>query len=379
MVALVILFFVGGYAVLQAIVYHRVCAAFAPSWRQRLALAIWLVFVTFAPFWSRAFDHARMGRGAWWMGVIAYTWLILAFWFGCLSAAWWAWNGASYVCRRLLGFHKAPAISARRSVQISLAIVLLAALWGLVEAEHIRVNEIWVRSPLVPGSARPIRVAQISDLHLGKPRGARFARKVVARIRELRPDILVSTGDFIDASTLCEEGLGAIFRDVEAPLGKYAVLGNHEYYTGLAASLAFHDAAGFILLRGKAMAVTPWLALAGVDDPAAHYTGQGGVTDEREALKDTRQGQMVILLKHQPRVSSVAPLNVDLQLSGHTHGGQFFPFNWFVRLLYPYAPGMHRISDRMLLYVSRGTGAWGSPIRFLAPPEITVFVFVPPA
>lgn len=374
MVTLVILFFVSSYAVLQGIVYNRVCAAFSPSWRWRLVLVAWLVFVTLAPFWSRAFDHAHFGRAAWWMGLIAYTWLILAFWFGCVSIAWWVWNGIVLVLRRGLGAERWPVVSARRSTQISMAIVASAALWGLVEAEHVRVKEVWIRSPLVPPNARPVRVVQISDVHLGKPRGIRFARKVAERIRELKPDLLVSTGDFVDSTTLAEQGVTGVFRELEVPLGKYAVLGNHEYYTGLSAALAFHEAAGFILLRGQAMAVTPWLVVAGVDDPAAHYTRQGGVTDEREALKGIREGQMVILLKHQPRVSGVAPANVDLQLSGHTHGGQFFPFHAIVRLLYPYGPGMHRIGNRMLLYVSRGTGAWGSPIRFWAPPEISVFV-----
>lgn len=376
-VLLVILFFVGSYAVLQWIFYHRVCAAFSPRWPWRVALVAWLVLTLFAPLWSRMFDRAGWGRSAWWCAGIGYTWLAVVFWFGCLTLLLWAWNASAAVLQSRLGLRFFARCSARRGTLVSFAIVLLAVVWGVIEANQIAVKHVLIQSPRIPPSTKPVRLVHISDLHIGKPRGARFARRVAAMIRELHPDVLVSTGDLIDAATLCQEGIPAIFRELEVPLGKYAVLGNHDYYTGLAPAMAFHDAAGFVVLRGRSMSVTPWLALVGVDDPAAKYTGQGGVVDEQIALQDTRPHQMVILLKHQPTVTEAALLHVDLQLSGHTHGGQLFPYGLFVRLFYRYRAGMHRINSRMLLYVSRGAGVWGTPMRLFARPEISVFVLAP--
>lgn len=308
---------------------------------------------------------------------MGYTWLALVFWFGCLTVLLGAWNfGAGFIERWIEG-RRTLRITTRQGTLISMGLVLMLAGWGWIEGNRIAVKEILIQSPLIPAATSPVRIVQVSDMHLGKPRGMVFARRVAEKVRALKPDILVSTGDFVDASTVCQQGVPVAFREIEAPLGKYAVLGNHEYYTGLAAAVAFHEAAGFSLLRGQAVSVTPWLALAGVDDPAAHYTRQGGVTVERAALRDIKPNQMVILLKHQPIVAPVSTAHVDLQLSGHTHGGQIFPFALFVRLFYRYGPGMHRISDRMLLYVSRGTGTWGAPLRLLARPEITLFVLAP--
>lgn len=374
MIALILFIFVGGYIALQAAWYVCITRSFQPGWRVRTALLTWIVLTIFAPFWSRFFDRREIGWAAWLAGLTGYTWLVLVFWFGCVVAVLGAWNVLARVVAPAQNRIRLPI---RRCTQWAITCVILAALWGLIEARHIRVREILIESPFIPPNRSPVRIVQLSDLHLGKPQGLRFAWKVAQKVRELRPDLIVSTGDFLDTRSWKREGFAAVFRGLEAPLGKYAVLGNHEYYTGLDVSSAFHDAAGFILLRGQTMAVEPWLTLVGVDDHAAHYTRQEGQTDERAALQNARPGTMTVLLKHQPWVHPRVARAVDLQLSGHIHGGQCFPFGVLIRLLYPYGPGMHRVSDRMLLYVSRGTGAWGTPMRVLAPPEITVFVLAP--
>lgn len=374
MIALVLFIFVGGYIALQALWYVCITRSFQPGWRVRAGLTAWMVVTIFAPFWSRFFDRAGIAWAAWLAGLTGYTWLVLVFWFDCAMAVCGAWN----VFARMVAPGKTRIrLPIRRCTQAAIACVTFAVLWGLIEARHIRVREILIESPLVPPNMTPVRIVHLSDLHLGKPQGLRFARKVAQIVRELQPDLIVSTGDFLDMRSWRREGFAAVFRELAAPLGKYAVLGNHEYYTGLDASISFHDAAGFVLLRGQAMAVEPWLTLVGVDDYAAHYTRQGGQTDEHAALQSAPPGTMTILLKHQPWVHPRVTRDVDLQLSGHIHGGQCFPFGLVIRVFYPYGPGMRRISDRMLLYVSRGTGAWGTPMRVLAPPEITVFVLAP--
>ena len=329
-----------------------------------------LLLTIFSPFWSRFLDRAEVEWPARLAGVAGYTWLVFVFWFACLTVLFLAWN--LLAARRF-------RCTARGSVIASLTIICAAFVWGWFEGCSIEVEEVLISTPRLDAYARPIRIVQISDVHLGKPRGTRFAETVARKLNDLKPDLVVSTGDLVDSTSLNVHPVAEPLRSVRPPLGKYAVLGNHEYYTGLRAALAFHEAAGFRLLRGAAVQVVPGLTLAGVDDEAAEYTGQGGMTDESPVLASIHDQDFVVLLKHQPKVSSRALGRFDLQLSGHTHGGQVFPFGILVRMVYGVRAGMYRLSDRSLLYVSRGTGVWGTPIRVFARPEITVFVLSPAA
>jgi predicted MPP superfamily phosphohydrolase len=152
-------------------------------------------------------------------------------------------------------------------------------------------------------------------------------------------------------------------------LGAYAVTGNHEYYAGLEHSLRFLRNAGFTVLRGEA-ARAGGIILVGVDDPTAMSSGQSTILDTGKALASVSANNFVVLLKHQPVVDS--DTKFDLQLSGHTHGGQIFPFVYLTRLRYRVHTGLTELADGRLLYVSRGVGTWGPPIRLFAPPEITL-------
>lgn len=372
MFSMVLIFFVGSYAAMQAVFYLRVCRAYRPRRWARFTLIFLLLLAMISPFWSRLLDRAGMEWAARLFGLAGYTWLVIVFWFCCLTILVALWN--------LLARWRAPrlVVASRASVSGIAVLVAAALVWGWFEARDIRVREVVITTPRWPAGSPAVRLVQISDVHLGKPRGTRFAEEVAARVSALDPHILVSSGDLVDSRSLLRHPVACAFRRIEAPLGKYAVMGNHEYYTGLKSALEFHKEAGFIVLRGASVRVAPHLVIAGVDDPAANYTGQGGSTDELPALAaGTRDGDFVILLKHQPTVSGRAVGRFDLQLSGHTHGGQIFPFGILVRLMYGRLTGMHRVGDRSLLYISRGTGVWGIPIRLFARPEITVFVIGP--
>jgi predicted MPP superfamily phosphohydrolase len=248
------------------------------------------------------------------------------------------------------------------------SLLALAALgYGFIEARQIQIEEISIITPKL-ASGR-VTIAQISDLHLGIMQGDEFLERVLAKLRTLKPDILVATGDIVDGQG---DNLAALARHFQAytpPLGAYAVTGNHEYYAGLNNSLRFLRNAGFTVLRGEA-AQAGGIVLVGVDDPSAMSAGQQTRLDARKALASVSAHDFIVLLKHQPLVDSDIPF--DLQLSGHVHGGQIFPFVYLTRLSYHLHSGLTELADGRRIYVSRGAGTWGPPIRLFAAPEITL-------
>jgi len=171
--------------------------------------------------------------------------------------------------------------------------------------------------------------------------------------------------------------MAAALRELKPRFGTYAVTGNHEYYAGISRALEFTRKAGFTVLGGDSRDVAG-IRLAGVADPVAWRMGAGGADQEKTALANHSSGQFTLLLKHRPTVEKGSMGHFDLQLSGHTHQGQIFPFTMVTRLLYPLTSGLTNLAGGGSLYVSRGTGTWGPPIRFLAPPEITVIELVRP-
>ena len=147
--------------------------------------------------------------------------------------------------------------------------------------------------------------------------------------------------------------------------------GNHEFYAGLAQALAFTTRAGFRVLRGEAVTMPGVMNVVGVDDPSGPGYGSSS-KGERELLSGEKNGMFTLFLKHRPSVGKESLGLFDLQLSGHLHGGQIFPFRYLTRLFYPFVEGLYRLPGGRSLYVSRGSGTWGPPIRFLAPPEVTI-------
>jgi len=245
--------------------------------------------------------------------------------------------------------------------------LFVTALWimGFHSAWNPRIERLTIQSDKIPAQADGLRIVQISDVHLGVLIGRQRLVSLLTEIDALKPDILVSTGDLVDAQAHYLDGLSSVFAAYTPRYGKFAVTGNHESYVGLEHSLAFHERSGFRLLRGGSVDVAG-ITLAGVDDPAVI----GGSIGEAKFLNDISPGRMVILLKHQPRIDPDA--RFDLQLSGHTHNGQIFPFIFLVKWVYPMIQGRYPLDNGGQLYVSRGTGTWGPPIRVFAAPEITL-------
>jgi predicted MPP superfamily phosphohydrolase len=198
----------------------------------------------------------------------------------------------------------------------------------------------------------------------------------VRRIEEARPDILLSTGDLVDAELAHVRERAPLLAAVKASMGKFAVLGNHEYYAGLDESLAVNRAAGFQTLRGGSAEAGPF-RLVGVDDSVGFRTRAEWLQHEAAALAGAHDGRFVLLLKHRPAFNPDSAGKFDLQLSGHSHGGQIFPFYSVVKMFNPMPLGLSALTGGSRLYHSRGTGTWGPQMRLLSPPEVTLILLEP--
>ncbi len=288
-----------------------------------------------------------------WMGFILLFCLVaLAFDLGHIVAA-------------LLGL-KWPLSSAYGLLVTGVA-TLAAGVYGFHDAQQVRVERIDIPTPKLKSGR--VTIAQISDLHLGAMLGDAFLERVLAKACDARPDVIVATGDILDGQGNNLGQLARRFRECAAPGGKFAVLGNHEYFVGLEAARRFLRDAGFMVLRGEAVKAQG-LVFAGVDDASGLAMGQETRLNADAALKALPGDAFVILLKHQPVVDMNS--RFDLQLSGHIHGGQIFPFNFITQLTYKVHSGLTELGGGRWLYVSRGAGTWGPPMRLFAPAEITL-------
>lgn len=349
------------YGSMHLYAFGKMWMAFPHTFGLGLALILAGIALTFSPllvwYMERQSWHGATVATAW----VSYTWMGFLFLFFCIGLAF----DFSHAFATLLNFRWPlnDAIAFRAT-----GLLTLAALgYGLIEARQIQVEKVNISTPKL--ALGRVTIAQISDLHLGMMKGDKFLGSVMNKLRELKPDIIVATGDIVDGQGDDLDALALRFNTYTPPLGAYAVIGNHEHYAGLDNSLRFLRSAGFTVLRGES-AMAGGIVLVGVDDPATREPDQPARLDTRKALASVIRDDFVVLLKHQPVVDGDTPF--DLQLSGHIHGGQIFPFVYLTRLFYGVHTGLTRLADGRLLYVNRGAGTWGPPIRLFAPPEITL-------
>jgi len=268
------------------------------------------------------------------------------------------------------------AVSLRGYFLLALAVSLLVSIYGSFEATRIGIEKIRINTSKIPAAASPFRIAQISDVHIGLTVRDDRVRKIIEQVKKAEPDLFLSTGDLVDGDTATLGRLAEMLREVSPRYGKFAITGNHEYYAGVEQALAFTKKAGFTMLRGERASVGDFLTIVGVDDPAGPGMIKGDGDLERKLLALASGGRFTLLLKHRPDVEQANLGRFDLQLSGHLHKGQIFPFRVFVRLFYPMYAGLHALERNSSLYVSGGSGTWGPPIRFLAPPKVTLIELI---
>ncbi|WP_328540808.1 metallophosphoesterase [Streptomyces sp. NBC_00344] len=258
-----------------------------------------------------------------------------------------------------------------RTVAGSAAAVALGTVgWGTYGVlRGPRVKHVTVPLAKLPRSAHGFRIAVVSDIHLGPILGRPFAQRVVDTVNATQPDLIAVVGDLVDGS-VAELGHAAEpLAQLSARHGSFFVTGNHEYYSGADAWVAEVRELGLHPLENDRVEIAGF-DLAGVNDVQGESQGEG--PDFGKALGDRDRSRAAVLLAHQPIVIHDAVRHgVDLQLSGHTHGGQLFPGNYIAELANPTVAGLERYGDTQL-YVSRGAGAWGPPVRVGAPSDITV-------
>lgn len=365
------------YGALNSYIFWKVRLAVAMGPWQWL-LAGFLAVMVLGPMATLLIERWGWIRSAGMFGVVLFCWLAVAFWFFCMGATLDVWNLVARAVGHVWPSAAAAAVPAKIHLAATLAAVLLAVGLSLREAQDIRLTELSVPAPQLPAGSKPIRIVQISDLHLGGGTGTRRLEKIVELVRQARPDILVATGDLIDADLEALHPYAATLRSLTAPMGKFAIPGNHEYYVGIEDSRKFHEAAGFQWLRRQAVDVGEHLRIVGCDDPHSLQFGSRETRNETPLLTGDRASVFTLNLKHQPLITPTALGKFDLQLSGHTHGGQIFPFNFVIHARYPYDRGLFDLEGGSKLFVNRGAGTWGPPMRLLSPPEVVVITLQPP-
>jgi predicted MPP superfamily phosphohydrolase len=267
------------------------------------------------------------------------------------------------------------ALSRLLAGAVSAAVLGLGG-WSLREGlRSVDVKRVVVSLPKLPRALSGYTIVQLTDVHVGPTIGRDFVEEIVGKANAASPDLIVITGDLVDGSVAQLGALTEPLRGLRAPDGVYFVTGNHEYYSGADEWVAELERLGIRVLRnarvGLRDAEDGGLDLAGVDDWAAATILPHHGHDLPKALAGRDEARALVLLAHQPKsVVEAAQRGVDLVLSGHTHGGQLFPFNYLVKLQQPFVAGLHR-HEGTHIYVSRGTGYWGPPMRLAAPAEIT--------
>jgi predicted MPP superfamily phosphohydrolase len=270
------------------------------------------------------------------------------------------------------------------SAQATLLLTVFITSAGMIIARRRPgIVEVRIQVPGLPPALHGFSIAQISDLHVGPTIKRGFVEGIVRRVNDLNADLIAVTGDLVDGSVQELSVHTAPLAGLAARHGAFFVTGNHEYYSGERAWSAEIQRLGMHVLKNEHVVLKhdgASLVLAGVTDYSAHRFDPAQRSDPAAALRGApADAGARILLAHQPSsATAAAQAGFDVQISGHTHGGQFWPWNLFVHLFQPFTGGLHRLKN-LWIYVSRGTGYWGPPNRFGVPSEITRIRLVPAA
>lgn len=380
---LFLIIFLSTYGGMHAFAFYRLKDAFSPGRPVTLLLSLLMVVMTLAPLLVRLTENAGMDRCALFIAWPGYIWMgVIFIFFSALFVAdvvkcsFWLANVTFSISTPAFLTSKICCISA-------LVTAFFASGYACYEARQVQVEQVTINSAKLPPDATKIRIVQISDVHIGMLFREERLERVLKIIRDMKPDIIVSTGDLVDGKLNREDdkshqdSLAGMLAAVPASAGKLAVTGNHELYAGLKQALAFTSAAGFTLLRNQSVQLSNGVTISGIDDQA--ITGSNSIAQkaEKKLLESVPKGAFHLLLKHRPEIPDSSQGLIDLQLSGHAHKGQIFPFNFLVKLKYPIPSGTTSTGAGSHIHVSRGTGTWGPPMRLFAPPEVTVIDIVP--
>jgi predicted MPP superfamily phosphohydrolase len=331
---------------------------------------LFLLLMIVAPIISRLLERNGYESAAKYLAVISFNWTGFIFLAFCGALAMLIIDGCFWALNYFSSANL-PLLTGKFPALFLIGIVLSLCFYGYREARAIKIERIRIETTKLPVGTDRLKIIQISDVHIGLLTQGVVLKRIADAVAAENPDVVVSTGDFVDGMNGHLSDLSNLFERIEARFGKFAVTGNHEFYAGLAQASEFTRKFGFTLLRGEARTIGSVLNVVGVDDPAV-----SDARDEAALLSSAQNGLFTLLLKHRPWVSNNSLGRFDLQLSGHTHGGQIYPFNYLVSLQYPLPVGMVALPKESFLYTNRGSGTWGPQIRLLSPPEVTAIELV---
>lgn len=314
-----------------------------------------------------AFSRSTEGNLAVFAETIALSWLGIIFIFFSVSLV----LGITEIIAGALTGSNFKLLFGVTGIALTVIFSILG-FYGALKTPEVKVINASVKG--FPAELKGLKMVQLTDLHLSATVPLGLLERTVEEVKALEPDLLVITGDFIDSGFNYVEEAIDLFKEITPKYGKYTIYGNHEFYTGIDKAKDFMEKAGFVILRHGNVKLANKLYLVGVDDiKTAHVRKE----DIDFSFKGIEKNSAVIYLSHQPLMTEDAVRNgAGLMLSGHTHRGQIFPFNFLVKMVYPYFYGMYDV-DGMKLYVSSGTHYWGPPLRLFLPSEIVMFVLEP--
>lgn len=357
---------VGGHA------YLAQALAIAPAWPAPVeALLLAAIGTGLVLTLLRIFLRSKSGLASRSLSWIAYIWLGVAF----LSITTTLATSAVFA---LLGMASpepfdVTLVARGRAFVVAGAALALAGVGLRQGLAAPQVKRVEIALARWPASLDGFRIVQISDVHIGPLLDGRFAATVAERVNALAPDLVAVTGDLVDGSVVRIGAQVEPLRAIRAKHGVFFVTGNHDFYSGADSWVAHVRSFGWHALRNEHVSIGDF-DLAGVDDVHGRLVEPGAGEDVERALAGRDASRAVVLLAHDPATfHRASQRDVDLQLSGHTHGGQIWPFRYVVRLSVPWVAGLYR-RGASALYVSSGTGFWGPPMRIAAPSEITEIV-----
>lgn len=347
------------------------------AWYTKTAFLLFLIIGWCAPFLGFALRHANtdngyalLTKGLYFLFGFTFFLFVITFIRDII------WLVVDLIRRAPLEEMKTPPLLAKANV-ITFVCCLLFCFYGVYEAEkNAAVKNIDIYSPKIK---QAVKVVMLSDLHIDTDVSVAYVKNLVSRVNGLDADAVVIVGDIIDNTPERLSKQMNELQQLKAKNGVYVTFGNHEFYASVRSWIFKFAAMRFSILNNFGQPLgESGLYLAGIPDTnAAASAGMPVRVDE--AIKNAAPEAYVVLLSHSPKITEEFPKDkVDLMLSGHTHGGQIFPFHIFVKQANQgYLAGFYDVAEKMKLYISRGTRYWGPPLRIFAPSEITVFNFLP--